>query len=102
MPRDKAGKNERHNEGLYQCYVGTLWKDGLPIHHRDSQEDHDCGPRWSTTTPTFTSSWTPSLEQCRVTFEADVNLLLKDQSFDSLRKCMSDRESNWFILVENT
>ena len=27
-----------HKEGLNQCYVGTLWKDGLPIHHRAPQE----------------------------------------------------------------
>ena len=77
--------NERHKEGLYQCYVGTLWKDGLPIHHRAPQEYNN--PR------TFTSSWTPSLEGCRVTFEAERNLLLQDLSFDSLLKCMSDRES---------
>ena len=101
MSRGKAGINERHNDGFHRCYVGTLWKDGLPIHHRAAEEDRDCG-RDAYNDPTFTSSWTPSLEGCRVAFEADVNFLLQDLGFDSLRKCMSDHESNWFILVENT
>ena len=100
MPRDKAVRNERHKEGLYRCYLGTLWTDVCPLHHRVAEEDHDCG-RDGYNNPDV-QFILDALVGSLATSDAEENLLLKDQSFNSLRKYMSDRESHEPILVGNT